>query len=117
MKIKSCVRKKLLTSLLIGLTLNSVVSSTVFALDNSNTNHSISKYTSISDLLPTATSQKSKNLLQQMLKTREGSKIYDVSKLHCAFIVHAGRLYIYNYDVGAFLVGLRISTAVLKRRS
>ena len=106
MKIKNSVRKKLLTSLLIGITLNGVVSSTVFALDNSNVNYSTSKYTSISDLLPTATSQKSKNLLQQMLKAREGSKIYPVPKLHCVFIKHGGRLYIYNYVAGVFLVGL-----------
>lgn len=57
------MKKKLLTSLLIGLTLNGVVSSTVFALDNSNTNHSTSKYTSISDLLPTATSQTGKQYI------------------------------------------------------
>ena len=118
MKIKSCIRKKLLASLLIGLTLSSTVSNTVFALDNSRTNNSTStnnftstnsKYNSISDLLPTATTKESRELLESMMtKTRSsaGLHINDICFLDSVFIRIGGKLYMYNYSIGVFVSGL-----------
>ena len=110
MKIKNSVRKKLLASLLIGLTLSGTVTNSSFAL-NSSAQNSCSVdgsvvSASLDKLLKTATTQESRDLLQQIFRGRTKVTVHYVMKMRTMFIEYGDRLYAYQWEMGAFIVGL-----------
>ena len=100
MKVKSCVRKKLLTSLLIGTTLSGVANSTAFALDNLSANSSVNGLSRMY----------SANSQYNAVQKTYGSKIYYSYTLndypYYIFFLYDGNLYLYDKVSDCYLTGL-----------
>ena len=94
------MKKKLLTSLLIGTTLSGVVNSTGFALDNLSANSSVNGLSRISS---------ADNQYTTVQKTY-GSKIYYSYTLndypYYIFFLYDGNLYLYDKVSDCYLTGL-----------
>ena len=98
MKIKNSVRKKILTSLLIGVTLGTTLAgigpSKSFAASGNDFSHARK--------IP-ASNRKAKNLINQMSKRGSGVKVWDLSSDDVAFVKLGGNLYLYDYGSNSFL--------------
>ena len=99
MKIKNSVRKKILTSLLIGVTLGTTLAgigpSKSFAASRTDLSHA--------RRIP-ASNRTAKNLINQMGKRGSELKIWDLSSDDLAFVKFNGNLYVYDYASQSFLI-------------